>query len=310
MVSVLQLISDGFRIAHALGILGDRRCHAHHVAFLRSDLANLVVLRDQFLFHLTADHHQRNRIDPRRRQRRYRIGAAGTGGDQASSHAVGDARIALRRDSTGLLMIVAVVAHILAAGQRVQQVHDSAARNQECVPDTLLGQKLNYIVGKEHSLFPQGEPLSRSLAFCEANRQPRSRLLRSHPPSPATRRERAIPCWCRYAYRKPSGSGLPAGCGWSFHHGCTGMITKRSSSSTAIARLIFGEQHFMQLFAGADPDHLNFAVRRDRRSQIQHLHARDLGNQDLSADHGLNGTQHKPDALLERDPEPGHSADP
>ena len=45
---------------------------------------------------------------------------------------------------------------------------------------------------------------------------------------------------------------------------------------------------------------------RDRLRKIDHPHARNLGDEDLSAVHLLDAAHHKAHAVLQRDPETGH----
>src|SRR5438270_13837557 len=63
----------------------------------------------------------------------------------------------------------------------------------------------------------------------------------------------------------------------------------------------------MQLFAGADADAVNLAIRRHGLSHIQQLHAGNFRHEDFSALHLLNATDHKFHALIQCDPEANHS---
>src|ERR1039458_5897927 len=46
---------------------------------------------------------------------------------------------------------------------------------------------------------------------------------------------------------------------------------------------IFGDQHFVQLFAGTDSDVVHAATRSNRFSHVGQFHAWDLGHKNLSA---------------------------
>src|ERR1035441_508768 len=73
-----------------------------------------------------------------------------------------------------------------------------------------------------------------------------------------------------------------------------------------IPRLIFRDQHFVQLFSRPNPDRLDFTSRRNRLREIHEPHAGNLRNKNFSAVHLLNAAHHKPHALLQRQPEAGH----
>src|SRR5690242_1573516 len=73
------------------------------------------------------------------------------------------------------------------------------------------------------------------------------------------------------------------------------------------ARLVFGEQHFVQFLSGADADVIDFRFGRDGLRQIGDLHAGDLGHEDLATLHALDATNDEPDALVEREPEARHA---
>src|SRR5260370_14396303 len=60
-----------------------------------------------------------------------------------------------------------------------------------------------------------------------------------------------------------------------------------------VPRLVFRDQHFMQLLSGTNPDGLHLASGRDRLCQIQQPHAGDLGNKDLAAMHLLQAADHE-----------------
>src|SRR5919198_964372 len=73
-----------------------------------------------------------------------------------------------------------------------------------------------------------------------------------------------------------------------------------------LTRFVLGEHRLVELFAGADADDLDLAVRRHGTGEIHHVHARQLGYEDFAAVHPLDARDHKAHALLESDPEAGH----
>src|SRR5207249_3073217 len=74
-----------------------------------------------------------------------------------------------------------------------------------------------------------------------------------------------------------------------------------------IARFVFRQQHFVQLFSRPDADAVNLAVRTDRLGHIEQLHAGDLGDKDFATVHLLEAANHEAHALFERNPEARHA---
>src|SRR5271168_2264303 len=74
-----------------------------------------------------------------------------------------------------------------------------------------------------------------------------------------------------------------------------------------VASLIFGNQHFVQLLSRADADHLDLTTGRDGFSQVDHSHARNLGDKDLAAMHLLQAPNDELHAAIERNPETSHA---
>src|SRR3981081_1321541 len=63
----------------------------------------------------------------------------------------------------------------------------------------------------------------------------------------------------------------------------------------------------MQFLARADSDCFHVTTGSDRLGHFHQPHAGNLGNKNLTPMHLLDTANHKPDALLERDPEAGHA---
>ena len=62
----------------------------------------------------------------------------------------------------------------------------------------------------------------------------------------------------------------------------------------------------MQLFAGADSDVVNVTSRSNRLGHFEQAHAGNLGNKNFSSVHVLDAIDHKPDTVIEREPEARH----
>src|SRR6266850_1362911 len=75
----------------------------------------------------------------------------------------------------------------------------------------------------------------------------------------------------------------------------------------SIACFVLGHERFVKLLSRSNADGLDCAAGRNAFSQIDHLHARDLGHKDLAAVHLLQAEDHEADALIKRDPEAGHT---
>src|ERR1700681_2748420 len=74
-----------------------------------------------------------------------------------------------------------------------------------------------------------------------------------------------------------------------------------------VAGLVFRKQNLVQLFPRPDADAIDLAVRRDRLGHIQQLHAWNFWDEDFSAVHLLDTSNNKAHALVQSDPEAGHS---
>src|SRR5690349_463393 len=70
---------------------------------------------------------------------------------------------------------------------------------------------------------------------------------------------------------------LPPGVAWCNHI----AILKFDG----VARLIFGEQDFMEFLSGADSDGSALATRRQGVGEVRHSHARNLGDENFAAHH-------------------------
>ena len=63
----------------------------------------------------------------------------------------------------------------------------------------------------------------------------------------------------------------------------------------------------LAMTADADADDADFCFGRHRPGKICHLHAGDLGDEELTALHLLDAANHETRALFERDPKTGHA---
>src|SRR5208282_3722381 len=74
-----------------------------------------------------------------------------------------------------------------------------------------------------------------------------------------------------------------------------------------LSRLVFRDQHFVQLLSRTNPDVLDLASGRNRFRQVHQPHAGNLRNKNLAAVHLLQAADDKLHALLQRQPESSHS---
>src|SRR5947209_368303 len=84
------------------------------------------------------------------------------------------------------------------------------------------------------------------------------------------------------------------------------LDNKHLSGFSRIARLVFREQHFVQLLSGPDAHAVDLAIGRNRLRHFEQFHARNLGYENLSTFHLLNTTDHKTHALVQGDPKSRH----
>ena len=76
------------------------------------------------------------------------VGSARPGRDHCHSEMIGGLGVVLSGNRRRLLVVIADVLQLLAACQRIVQVHGTAADQQEDVLDALLGYKADYIIGQ------------------------------------------------------------------------------------------------------------------------------------------------------------------
>src|SRR5580658_1727650 len=74
-----------------------------------------------------------------------------------------------------------------------------------------------------------------------------------------------------------------------------------------LPRLVFRDQHFVQLLSRTNPDVFHLASGSNGLRQIQQPHAGDLGDKNLAAVHLLQAADHKLYPLLQRQPESRHA---
>ena len=123
------------RVSHHEGVLGAGEGHAEHVDLLKR------IGPDGGAGHLTADGHQRHRIEQRLRQTGYQIGGAGAGGGDADPHLTGSAGITHRRHG-GTLLVAAELMGQATVIQGIVDRHDGPARVTKHLSHTLLLESL------------------------------------------------------------------------------------------------------------------------------------------------------------------------
>src|SRR6185369_872928 len=72
-------------------------------------------------------------------------------------------------------------------------------------------------------------------------------------------------------------------------------------------RLVFRNEHLVQLLAWADADDLVAALRRDRVRQVNESHAGELRDKNLAAAHDAERANDERDGLVQSDPEARHA---
>ena len=116
-------------------MLGAGEGHAEHVDLLKR------IGADGGTGHLTADGHQRHRIEQRLRQTGHQIGGAGAGGSDADPHLTGGAGIT-HRGHGGTLLVAAELMGQTTVIQGIVDRHDGPARVTKHLGHTLFLESL------------------------------------------------------------------------------------------------------------------------------------------------------------------------
>src|SRR5208282_5028407 len=74
-----------------------------------------------------------------------------------------------------------------------------------------------------------------------------------------------------------------------------------------LPRLVFRDQHLVQLLSRTNPDVLHLAAGSNGLGQVQQSHAGNLGDKNLAAVHLFQAADHKLHALFQRQPESSHA---
>ena len=140
-----QIVDVGDQVA----VLDDRQRHAEHVRFLERALA------DHALSHLAGDRHHGGRVHVGVGDAADQIGCAGAAGGHAHAGFARGAAVAARHERAALLVTAKNGADLLRAGQRLMDLHRSAAGISEDDLDALPFQAGDENVGAFHGMAGQ-----------------------------------------------------------------------------------------------------------------------------------------------------------
>ncbi len=139
-------------IEHGGGVFGDGTHDGDDIDLLRPHLANAAVANEIGALHLTRNDQQGHGFDPGAGAARHRVGAAGAGGHQRDAQPSVDARIGLRRDGRGLLVMIGDIGQTRLRAERVHEIHGPAARDEEHATDALVGDESGDIIGETNGV--------------------------------------------------------------------------------------------------------------------------------------------------------------
>ena len=146
MPGIFQFVADAARVFDGDGVLGDGLGHGDGVAFLGAHQAEFRIVGDDIGADLAGEEDDGDGIDPAAHHAGEGVDGAGAGGADAESGASGVARVALGGDPAGLFVVVAVVAHAGIAAHGIDQVHDAATGDHECIAYTAIDKELDDVI--------------------------------------------------------------------------------------------------------------------------------------------------------------------
>ena len=149
IVRLFKMISDISGVHYHHRVLRHIGYRADYIELLISKLtqSKLGTRRGRgFSLYLTRKHEHRDRVEPTAHNSRNGVSSAGTAGNADSRKLARHSRVTLSRHRASLLVVVEYASESLLMSQRIVKVHSSSAGDHKAIGDSLVYQKLRYII--------------------------------------------------------------------------------------------------------------------------------------------------------------------